>query len=82
MCMNKFDAKKIIIDKFALRFLNLGMFKQLFICVSLRDEQADRKSKISKTGPFLTRHIQPHILKHLNAKNMPLLLCNSQWQAI
>ena len=36
--MNIFDAK-IIFDKF------LSMFKQLFICISLRDEQADRKSR-------------------------------------
>ena len=56
--MDKFDAKKIISDKFAV-FFNIAMFKHLFICISLRDKQA-RKQDLS----------QPNILKHLNAKNM------------
>ena len=44
MCINKFDAKKIIFDKFA-GLLDLAIFKQLFICISLRDKEADRKSQ-------------------------------------
>ena len=71
MCMNKCDAKKIILDNFAV-FLNLSetdlsgplfllnvftafkgthfyillaMFKQLFICISFREKQADRTSR-------------------------------------